>query len=459
MTEQEIDNLIKQREFAKKRLEKMDSWKKERQKKLEQFASSLDTIDSSDYDSLKKVGLLTQEHAHKLKEIDTQVQIIKKMEHPSDEFTQKIEQLTDYLGRANQEIREAIRQKQGQFTDRIEKLKNKLAEMYIKRSEELTALLKNIESQPRVMDRLKEIEEEQTQKKETEEREIQIKLLSELTRAAQSMRDRHTNAFKRLAEILNNPAVKDESLAALEQSKKSTTIKQSEDYFREIGDHLIKSVLTGENDKQIKSLKEITPRVMPGGIDYSEAKRNLENAANLAAISALAEKGNAQAKKLLEQREQLLQESAALDKILEQKNREGKNILLDKLQKRRENDTSGMTEKLKKAHQEQEKATQLTKTEQEKKKLEMEELAKKGGFYVTIPQQIFTEGQWHSTGRTNQGAVLLEKTMSKKGNAIWKITEVAGAAEHANILGKTSTLDMSGFPTWLKNAAKQKIEL
>jgi hypothetical protein len=455
MTEQEIDNLIAQRELAKKRLGNIESWKKERQKKLEQLTNPLDVVDPTDYDTLQKAGLLAQKDAEKLTVIEDRIQAIKKIEHPNSDLEHHLEKLTNHQGEANQRIKEALKQQQSQFTERIEALKNKLTEMYTKRAGELTALLADIESQPRVMDRLKKMKEEQTRKQETEEHEIQTKLLDELTRVTQSMRDRHTRAFARLAEILDNQHIKDEALAALEQSKKSSTIKQSDEYFKNVGYALTRSIIQGENAAQIKSLKEISPRVMPGGIDYSEARRNLESNANLAVISTLAEKGNARAKKLLEQREHILKEAAALDKMLEQKNREGKNVLLTNLAKRRENDENGTTEKIKKAREEQEKTERSAQQEQEKKDLAMAELVKRGGFYVTIPQQIFSEETWHGTGKAEQGAILLERTRGKKGKIdLWRVAEVAGAAKNANLLGTISTLNMGQFPKYVKDAAR-----
>ncbi|MBI2645140.1 hypothetical protein HYW94_03145 [Candidatus Uhrbacteria bacterium] len=455
MTEQEIDELIKKRESAKKKLDRIDSWKKERIEKIEKFTDPLDVIAPADYDMLLKAGLLTTEDAKKLEALDAQIQKAKSIQHPSQDIKNAIEKHTTQQGEVHKEIREVMHQRQRQFRERIETLKNKLAKIYIERAGKLTALLADIESQPRVMDRLKKIEEEQTEKKEREEREIQTKILNECTRMAQSMRDRHEHAFKRIAEALDDPNIKERILSALEQSQKSTTFKQSEDYFRKIGDQLIRSILTEEGDKQIKSLKETTPRIMPGGIDYSEAKRNLENAANLTALTELAEKGSVQAKKLLEQRELVLKESGALDKILEQKNMRGENIFLATFQRRRENDKNDMTKKLQEAREEQEKTDRLAKKEQEKQKHEMKEIVARGGFYVDVPQSVFIGGEWRLTGEKRQGVVRMEEVISKKGNKIWKITEVAGAAKDANLLGKVSSLNMNGFPQWLKDAAKK----
>jgi hypothetical protein len=231
---------------------------------------------------------------------------------------------------------------------------------------------------------------------------------------------------------------------------------------------LITAIIEGEGDKQLKNPKEIVPwKVTSTSISYGPAINDLRFFQTEQALRAAAEAGNEQAKKLLEQREQILNENEAIRRLV------GPQWITDRrtgerrmgafwaaFETRKKNDEDGITAARKEERKEAAKREAAFKEA-------VDAIIARGGFVVEVPVVKNIRGQKAVIGK-ERGAVRLEKGRSpervvkdpktgretkKGGNEYWKVVEIFGAAGGLKV-GQTSPLNMGAFPQWFREAAK-----
>lgn len=444
MTQQEVKTLIEKRGVVQKNIESVRRREEKIRQALDQFRNPLDAISPADYDDLVKAKLLSKEDAKKFHALDTQIQIARQIPHSArtQELNTTLEQLSDIQSKLHEGLQQKIREHQAWITERIETAKNTVAEIYTKRVHALESAITEIDAHPRVVERLKQIAEDQKEREKAEK----LKISKEMSRILQSLRDRHANAFERLAKMTGNPNLREDLHAVLDKKPEADTKtaaatlrREQMDFYKKVQDQLIRSISIEEGDEQLKSLREVNPGFTKGVVDYDKEMEKLSKGTpELLIVFILARQGNTQAIKLLEEKDHLLRENSALHTILDATNVQGKKVLIATIEKRIERDKSGETKKLQEAHKERV-------AEQKKVEAHMESIVKRGGFYVDVPQ---------GGGRTERGAVLLEKSKGAKGiREFWNITEAGGAAKDEKLVGKSSPLSMTGFPGWIRAEA------
>lgn len=459
MSEKEIDEMVERRQESLERLQDVGTIRESRLQKVENN-NPLGGLKPSDYERLVQEEMIDAPYAERLKKLDGVIAKLESLDYPSADAKAELEKLSSVRNAFREKLEGQIGEQQQEITARREEVKNKVLEHYAKRTEELERTVAEIESNPRVAERLQTMAEKEMselfakREKEKQEAEARIEkerkaVIQEATRYIQSLGTRHSNAFKRLGELVGNEKIADELLQALGEED----ARKQQVAFDRVRSRLMNAVIDGEGEKQLKDPKEIVPwKVGPTSIQYGDAMNFLRFHETEKALQVAADAGNEQAKKIVEQREQIINGNEVIRRLVgpqwvtdRKTNNRRAGAFWANFETRKKNDKEGITAARKKEREE------AARREAAFKK-STEEIVKRGGFVVEVPVMKEMRGKKEIVGR-EKGAIRLEKGKSKKGNEYWKVAEIFGATNGLKI-GDVSPLDMRSFPQWLSESAK-----
>jgi hypothetical protein len=459
MSEKEIDEMVERRQESLDRLQNVEIIRESRLQRVENF-NPLKDLKPSDYELLVQEGMVDAPYAERLKKLDGVIAKLESLDYPSADAKAELEKLSEVRNTFREKLESQIEERQQEIATWREEVKNKVLEHYSARVEELERTIVEIESNPRVMERLQTIAEKEMQaifaKREAEKKAFEAKVeqdrkatIQEANRYIQSLSARHGNAFKRLGELLGNEKIANELVAVLSEED----ARKQQGAFDRTRSRLMTTIIDGEGEKQLKDPKEIVPwKVAQASIQYREAIDFLRFHETKKALRAAADAGDKQAQKLLEQRDQIINGNEAIYKlvgpqwVMDRKTNERRmSAFWAAFETRKKNDKEGITATRKKEREE------AAKREAAFKKA-TEEIVKRGGFVVEVPIIKEVRGKREVIGK-EKGAVRLEKGKSKKGNEFWKVVETFGATNGLKV-GDVSPLDMRSFPQWLRESAK-----
>lgn len=332
-------------------------------------------------------------------------------------------------------------EEEAQTEERRERLRNAISSYYSERAGELEDIVKEIEANPKVAERLEQMEEKHQH--ELEEQKQQT--IKEVAQTIQSMADRANNAFGRINQLIESENIEEELLKALGSSDKKV--------FNSVRDRLINAILSGEGEMQLANANEITPWGAKGS-RYSQQKDFLISAEITAMLEKMAEEGDEKAQQLLEQRSRVTNQDTIfrmlVGRVYKDKDKKQKMPFWKAFDTRKERDKQRTSEEIKDQQE-------AIKENQEK----LNKILEEGGLRVRVPLEevIHTRaGVKRRKVGTITGAILLKKETSKKGTPMWHIIEAANIPEGVSLIGRKSTLDMGQFPYWVRESAKGNFE-
>lgn len=443
---EQIDEMVGKRGEMLEQLYSLESTHERRLQRVADF-DPLKDLNPGDYNRLVSVGIVDSASAEKLQKLEEVISRLSELEQPTSDVRSELKRLKELRKSFRKQLKVQIGGKKQEICERRERVRCKLSAHYSKRVTALLDSIEEIEANPRVLDRLWVLEKEERQKLEEESRQF-IELMNEST---QSLSIRHAKAFERLSEVTGSESIAQDLLKSL---LKDYGQRQNA-YFDGVRGRLITSVIDGEGRGQLKGPKEVAPWIeRTDEVPYVETMNSLRYRGNRERLRSMAQAGDEQAAQLLKACKQLANENAVLRKLVGRKHvtdhktgKKGLGSFWAAFETRRQNDKSGVTEARKKQRRE---AAKL----EAKARKAVAEIIKGGGFAVDVPVYRKIRGRQQSVG-ASEGAVRLERAKSKKGNDLWQVAEVAGAAEVLAV-GTTSTLNMSSFPSWVRDSAKDK---
>ncbi len=432
MTKEEVDTKIDERQKAIDELRALMEEKEENMQKLDEESEAIN-LSLTDYEQLVKEGLIRQEHADKFQKIDEAIAQLESLKEIDDTAAAQREKLLGMKKAINEKLEEKIIATQEENAARIEKAKNDIFKDYAVRVGILDNLIAEIEANPKVIAQLYETAKSEMDAQKKEIQEKQAERLREYERVMQSLDAKHQNAFANINKAFGGEDVDiaDELSKAMDEKKP----QKKWDTFNTVRRHLIKSIIEGEGEEQIKEPKEIIPWLMKAtSVKYFDAINMIASAPVQKELEELAASDNERAARLLDKSKKIIRENEMFRMLI------GKKKIIDKkTKKERLGDVWAAFEKRKDDDAFKEAAA---------------EVLEKGGFVVDVPIYKKVKGKNVEAGK-KKGAVLVEKTKSKKGSEVWKIVAVAGAAQEKVKVGQTAPLDMSSFPHWLKEGAQK----
>lgn len=448
MSEEEIDGMVERRQKSLDRLQNIDTIQESRLREVENF-NPLEGLKPNDYKRLVQEEMIDAPYAERLEKLDKVIAKLESLDFPSTDARAQLEKLSGVRNAFRGKIESQIAQQQEETATRREEVKNKVLEHYAKRMEELEKVIAEIESNPRVIERLQTTAEKERQAFQIKIEQERKKIVQEAARCIQSLGARHANAFKRIGDFAGNEKIADELMQILGEGDE----RRKQSALDKVRSRLMNAVIDGEGEKQLKDPKEIVPwRVASTTVQYGDAIDFLRFHETEKALQAAAEVGNEQAEKLLEQRKQIIAGNEIIRRLVGSQwvtdpktNEKRMGAFWAAFETRKKNDKEGVTAARKK---EREKAAEH-KAAFEKS---MEEIIQRGGFVVKAPVMKEVRGNREIVGE-QRGAVRLEQGTSKKGNEFWKVTEIFGVTNGLKV-GNVSPLDMRSFPQWLRESAK-----
>jgi len=463
MSEKEIDEMIKRRQEALDRLRELDLIRESRLQEAERY-NPLGDLRPDDYDRLVQEGMIDMSYAERLKKLGDVIAKFEAIDYPTADTKAQLERLSQVRNAFREKLESQIAERQQEIAAQREEMKNNALKYYAEEVEKLQQIIKEIEANPRVIERLRIMAEKERQAFQAKIEQEQKRIIQEATRYLQSLGARHTNAFRRIGNFVGNEKIVDELMQAFTEGDD----RKQRNTLDKVRSRLIDAIINGEGEKQLKDPKEIVPwKVTPTTIRYREAMNFLQWHETEKALQAAAEAGNRQAQKLLEQRKQIILGNEILRRLV------GPEWITDRktgkrhmsafwaaFETRKKNDKEGITAVRQKEREE------AIKREATFKK-ETEEIIKRGGFVVEVPIIKVVRGKREIVGR-EKCAVRLEKGKSKErivkdpktgkeikkgGNEYWKVVEIFGTTNGLKV-GDVSPLDMRAFPQWFRDSAR-----
>lgn len=440
MSESKMDEMIEISGKSRERLEGIKAIMKSRLDVAVNF-NPLRNLKASDYERLVSEKIISAPYAEKLKKLDEEIAKFESIEHPDSDTQAAMEKSLTGRGAIGGKIESVINEKREKMETRRNAVVNNILSHYGKRIHELERTIAEIESNPKIIERIKqktEIEKRIFEEKmETERKEI----VQQAIPCIQSLGARNENAFKRIGEILENEKIAEELMSVIGDEDK----KKRQAIFDKTRSRLINSIIDGDGEKQIKNSSEIAPWKMVSSIQYKPALDFLRSGEVEKALESAAESGNDHAKKLLEQRIRIFNGNQAIKLLVGPQWIAGKKdgekrlgMFWDAFETRAKNDKQGITEKNRKAREESEKR------DAELSKL-IADVVDRGGFAA------------EAAGK-KKCAVRLEKEISSKNIEGWRVVEICGNISGLKV-GDFSPLSMSAFPSWLVKSAKRNFEM
>ncbi len=454
--EKDIDSLIEKREKDIQRIKNIDKIKDDRIKKVENYNPFFELSYTDNYDQLADEGLIDRSQLAVLKDLDAAITQLESIKFPTAEQVDILERLRMTKKNEGEKIDNFIMELQQETRKRQEELKNKIFENYSKRINKITSEIKEIESNPDVLNRLYDMAKKEMEEYEKKIEEEATDLVKESYRCLQSVEAKNKRAIQRIKDILGEQETENlkESIDAEKREKQSI--------FDHSRSELIKSILEGEGDAQLKSPREIVPWVSgkSSSVNYFDALYFLMNNSvkeNLRKIAQKEGENSQKAKEILERTEKAYNDYQMLRELIppkwKKKKDDGKKEMTKfwaAFEERIENDEKGITELKKKEREEREK--------RKKERAEaLRRIIEKGGIIAKMPVVEKTKrGKLRVIGYKNIG-ILLEERISSKGNHYLAIKEITEGAENWLDRDNLPVSPMNGksFPRWIYEAVKE----
>ena len=441
-----INKMIEERAELLERLWNVEAAREQRLQRVQDY-DPFRGIDAGDYEQLVSAGVIDSVNAERLTKLDDVIDRLTSLDQPTAHSAAEFKRLSRLRKSFRKQLEGQLKAKRREVSDRRAEVENKVLGHYSKRTGPLESAIAEIEADPRVSERLKALEEEEKRKLEEEAKQFMLGV----GQSAESLGTRHEKVFERLAEITGNENIVQDLLSALlkERGQKQQSV------FNGVRNRLIESIIDGDGKGRLKGAGEVVPWAgRSSNNPYIDTMNDLRYCGTRERLEAIAADGNTEAARLLRDCKQLADENAILRRLVGRKHIEdretGKKLLgpfWAAFETRRQNDKDGTTAARKKKREE------TAKAEAEDRKLAAQ-ILKRGGFVVTAPVMKCINGKQRCLGM-KESAIRLERVKSKKNNEMWRVAEVSGAARSLEV-GSTSPLNMSSFPSWLKEAAKEK---
>ncbi|MDO8582084.1 MAG: hypothetical protein Q7S16_04370 [bacterium] len=462
---EEVDSMLRERLKSIGALRENYEGRDERLKRAE-FFNPLAGLKPSDYDRFVKEQLIDAASGEYLKKLDAAIEKSEANEDPTPDILSQLEKLRVKRHGMQKQLEHFIEEKQKEIDARREVARQSVIGHYGDRITRLEGTIAEIEHNPLVRDRLhtQALAEDKTrsatkEKEERARREVQDKIDKEVPRTLQSIGDKHKNAFHRIGELIGNPDIGEQLRVAMEKlqevkdTEKAATSPEDKrkvaeelrkadrviyNLINETRKRLIEAVLEGEGAAQLKQPSEVVPWEVRSSNAYYPAITFLQSKEVRERMDGLLNEGKPVP--WIELYVHVRSENESLKwlfggKFVKDK-KTGKRT--DKLtdfyqafEKRKENDTAGVTD----ARKAEREALAKGKAEFDKN---MVEIVARGGFPV--------KGQ--------RGVVRLERVKGdKKGTDLWEVAEVYGETGTLKVTDR-SVLSMRGFPNWVREAAR-----
>jgi len=162
MSEKEIDEMVERRQESLDRLQDIGPIQESRLKRVENF-NPLKGLKPSDYERLVQEEMIDAPYAERLKKLDGVIAKLESLDFPSADAKAELEKLSGVRNAFREKIESQIAEQQQETTSRREEVKNKVLEHYAKRTDELERVIAEIESNPRVIERLQTMAEKERQ--------------------------------------------------------------------------------------------------------------------------------------------------------------------------------------------------------------------------------------------------------------------------------------------------------
>ena len=303
MSEQEVDELLTKREAYIDRYTTASRNKESRLRRVEGF-NPLKDLDAEDYDSLIAEGVVDRDYADKLEHLDEVIEDLEAVSSPSEEILARLAQLLERRAPVREWLEGKVQDRKEALAQRREDVRAKLEAFYIRRINELTAAVVEIEANPRVQDRLDKEAEVAVAELKAQRQEV----IREVTRYVASLSARHGRAFNRLTQIAGEAAVT--SLMDIPQQRDSRTRTR---IVGEVREAIMDGILKETGDKQVREPKEIVPwAARTSSIDYFGALEFLRTSKRMDELKRMPGAEEQQAQRLLEDRDRILLENEVL---------------------------------------------------------------------------------------------------------------------------------------------------
>lgn len=435
MSSQEIDELVEKRQKALELLSGTQEFYETGTQFAENYSSPF-AGDILEYKTLVREGIISEDYAKKLTQLNLKIQKLQAIKYPDAGTTDALAQLEAQKAKIDESLDLLVDEEEAQTEERRERLRNAISSYYSERAGELEDIVKEIEANPKVAERLEQMEEKHQH--ELEEQKQQT--IKEVAQTIQSMADRANNAFGRISQLIESENIEEELLKALGSSDKKV--------FNSVRDRLINAILSGEGEMQLANASEITPWGAKGS-RYSQQKDFLISAEITAMLEKMAEEGDEKAQQLLEQRSRVTNQDTIfrmlVGRVYKDKDKKQKMPFWKAFDTRRKKDGASITD----AKKETEKDVRI---ESEKFNKEAKKIVEQGGFLVSVPVYSRIRGRTRVIGH-KPGAVRLKKIVTEKGTQLFEVDQTFGAAAVLE-MGRKSPLNLRGFPAWVREGAE-----
>jgi hypothetical protein len=464
LSEQELNELIEERARRSNDLAEIEDLARAREYRVRDFVDPLSGLSPDDYDRLAKEKLFAPNRAERFKKVDELIEDLEGKEHLTVEAKDHLHQLLVVRRIERERISEEIETRQAKINQKRERIMGKVADHYAKRADHLEEVIKEIESNPLVRERLEALNEEEKRRIEEEkkkadaerikaEEERREQDIDDVEYAVNSMLARHEKAFTRLESLLfGGQAEKDKTIDIREWARDNPV---------EALQRIFKAILSEEGTSQLKEPREIVPWRQESDVHYTRALLFLrEIRSRIGAYADGAKEADAQSLRALQDRlEKTIDENRILFDLIgsewitdREDNSKKKGPFWAAFDERKENDLTGRTKELKELQLKKER--QREEQEEERKKFEegAKEILGRGGFRVQVPIYDHSHGRVKVIG-TTPGVVRIEKKKSQKGKEFLEVVELYEVPENGLRINSASPLDMRSFPEWVREGA------
>ncbi len=417
-------------------------------------------LDKESYEELERVGVLASEDVGTCRELSKVLaEFEKKLEEQgslTSEQNEYYSRLQDLTQKYDKYIESTLLEKQAEFEEKRQKVRNNVTEHYKKRLEELEEKIKNLEPENQVVEKTEDsnLKQEEFEEKIRQER---AEIIKSTQAEVQSLKDRQEKALEVIERVTGSSDPERDfvdDLLELEKNDKND-YKEVVDNLRSV---LIRSIKDGDKDAP-SSPREIIPwKGNKHTYPYITTIKHLENDALVAeALKDAISEGDKHATQIQKMLERVINNNKVLYKLIGRewsKAKQGKKsqrgqlyVAFDLRQKREYEEASK-----KEAERREELDTKYRAREEEISAV----ANKEGGLRVTVPtfKPVFSAKEGRRILKEigyKEGAVRLEKFKTpRKNTEMVRVVEVSGDLNDKDIRkGQVSTPDLRQFPHWL----------
>ncbi len=321
LSEQEINEMLEKRQETRDEIRELEIDKENRLQQAELF-NPVENLTIADYKRMVVEGIIDESYAKRLEKLDDIINTFSVLDNISTENALKLRKLSQIRSSIRKKLESQIQERQQEFIEYQKEIKDQIFQDYAEKVEKLENIMLEIESNPKAFNKLYDVAKKEMEASERKKEEIEKKVILEATRITQSLTARHSNVFKRLEEIVHfnsgdeEKNIKENLVEVLKRGNK----KEIQSVFDKVRSQIIKSIVEGEGEEQIKSSKELVPwEIYATAIPYIDAINDISALSFKKPLQELANKDNEKAEELLKQCSQIFDENLALRKLVGKK--------------------------------------------------------------------------------------------------------------------------------------------